>query len=87
MTPEGKVVAAIRKRVRDLGGDTRKCRWEGRAGAPDLLILLDGRHLWVEVKAPGKRPGAHQLREHERLRAAGCDVFVVDSLEAFEALL
>ena len=45
MTPEGKLVAYIRRRVRELGGLCRKCSWEGHAGAPDLLILLRGRRF------------------------------------------
>lgn len=79
MTPEGKVVAAIKKAAKKQGGDTRKVEWSGRRGAPDLLILLPGKHFFVEAKAPGEKPRPEQLREHERLRAAGFSVYVVSS--------
>lgn len=51
MTPEGKVVALIRARVKEANGEVRKCSWEGVRGAPDLLVLLPGVHAWIEAKA------------------------------------
>ena len=88
MTPEGKVVAYIRRRVRELGGACRKCAWEGRAGAPDLLVMLRGSHFWIECKAPGERPRPSQVREHEVMREiGGCKVFVADSQETAERIL
>ena len=88
MTPEGKIVAYIRKRVKALGGQVRKCSWEGHAGAPDLFVMLWGRHFWIECKAPGKSPREIQLREHEVMReTGGCKVFVADSQETAERIL
>lgn len=98
MTPEGRVVADIKAAMKDLGGDVRKCQWVGHAGAPDLFIMVPrldedlnaagfGFHLWVEVKAPGKTPEPHQLREHAKMEEAGCNVCVVDSvLDAIDAV-
>lgn len=82
MTPEGKVVAAIKREARLHGGETRKVEWSGRRGAPDLLVLLPNDHFFVEAKAPGEKPRPDQLREHTRLRKAGFRVYVVDSEEA-----
>lgn len=79
MTPEGKVVADIKRAVKALGGETRKVEWSGRRGAPDLLVLLPGCHFFVEAKAPGQKPRPEQEREHERLRKAGFDVYVIDN--------
>ena len=88
MTPEGKLVAYIRRRVRELGGACRKCSWEGHAGAPDLLIMLRGRHFWIECKAPGESPRPIQLREHDVMReSGGCIVYVADSRESAEEIL
>lgn len=39
---------------------------------------------WVELKAPGKKPEAHQLREHQRLRDMGQVVLVIDALEQID---
>ncbi len=78
MTPEGKVVRAIRRAVKEAGGTVRKCAWEAVRGAPDLFIMLDGRHAWVEAKAPGGKLAPHQEREIARMRDAGCAVYVID---------
>ena len=76
------------KRVRELGGEIRKVAWTGRVNAPDRLVLRPGRRsVWVELKAPGKKPTAQQVREHNRMRRMGELVEVVDSLEGVEALL
>ena len=85
MTPEAKVVQRIKTLVKSYGGEVRKVEWSGRRGAPDLLVLMPGHHVFIEVKAPGERPRPEQLREHERLRAAGFDVLVSDGdLESIE---
>lgn len=88
MTPEGKLVAAIRNRIKALGGQVRKCSWEARAGAPDLLIMIQGTHFWIECKAPGEKPRLVQAREIAVMqRVGGCSVYVCDSVESFEGIL
>lgn len=88
MTPEGKLVAYIRRRVRELGGACRKCSWEGHIGAPDLFIMINGRHFWIECKAPGEEPRVIQRREHMVMaHAGGCRVYVADSPEYAEHIL
>lgn len=42
---------------------------------------------WVELKAPGVKPEAYQLREHERMRKMGQRVVVIDSIKGVEELL
>jgi len=46
-----------------------------------------GRSFFVELKAPNKKPDPHQLREHERMRALGQRVEVIDSIEGVDRLL
>lgn len=88
MTPEGKIVGYLCKRVRELGGITRKCEWSNRVGAPDQFVMLWGKHFWVECKAPGKTPTTMQVREHKRMReAGGCSVYVVDSEHEVDLVL
>lgn len=41
--------------------------------------LLASAITFTECKAPGKKPTADQLREHERLRALGFTVNIVDN--------
>lgn len=87
MTPEGKVAAYLLGKLAMLGWDQRKLSYEGRRGAPDRLILAPGCHVFVELKAPGKEPPDYQLREHDRLRAAGCRVAVVSSAAEVDDLI
>lgn len=71
--------------VRRVGGTTRKVRFIGRRGAPDRVVMLPGgRLVWVELKRPGEKPEAHQLREHARLAALGQVVAVIDSYAGVE---
>ena len=88
MTPEGKIVAYLKKVVREHGGLVRKVEWSGVRGAPDLLVMLYGRHVFVECKRPGEKPEPHQEREHKRmLEIGGCHVVVIDSEEAADELI
>lgn len=72
---------------RDAGILQRKLQWVNRAGAPDRAIIHRGRVVFVELKAPGEQPTTAQLREHEKLRAAGVRVLVVDSIDAVDAAI
>jgi hypothetical protein len=81
------------QQVKKAGGEVRKLEWIGRRGAPDRIVMLPsgleggGVTIFVELKAPGKKPEAHQLREHNRMRRMGQEVEVIDSLEAVDDLL
>lgn len=73
--------------VKKVGGVAYKFVSPGRRSVPDRIVLLPGGHLiFVECKAPGKPPRADQLREHERLRALGFTVVVLDSKNVTEVL-
>lgn len=74
-------------RVKAIGGEVRKVKWIGRRGAPDRLVLLPGTSIWVELKAPGQLAKPHQQREHNRMRAMGQTVVVIDSLDDIDNLL
>ena len=49
-------------------------------GLPDRLVILKDKIIFVELKAPGKKPRAIQEVMIKRLKALGCDVRVVDSV-------
>ena len=81
MTPEGKIVQDIRKWIKSLGGQVRKCSWEGRRGAPDLLIMINGHHHWLEVKSAKGELTLLQRAEIGLMKQHGCSVDVVRSLD------
>lgn len=84
---EGKVRDHLHRRVHALGGSYRAAKWIGTSNCPDDFIMLPGRHLWVEAKRPGKDAEAAQEREHKRMRAAGCEVYVLDTIEKIDRVL
>lgn len=88
-TKEGVVQKYAKDRFEALGGLVRKLSYENRVGAPDLLVLLPGGVIWfVEVKKDEKtKPDPHQLREHERMRKRGANVFVVGTKEEVDTLI
>lgn len=49
----------------------------------DDLGPLHTEVLWIEFKAPGEKPKAHQLEWHSAERARGATVLVVDDIDAF----
>ena len=52
---------------------------------PQPLIISEV--IFVELKAPGKKPTPAQQRDHERRRALGFRVEVLDSIEAVDAFM
>jgi hypothetical protein len=89
MTKEGRVQKYTKERFEALGGLVRKLSYEGRSGAPDLLVILPGGIIWfVEVKKDeNTKPDPHQLREHARMRKRGANVFVVGSIKQVDTLI
>jgi hypothetical protein len=50
-------------------------------GVPDRIFIKDGRIVFIEFKAPGKRPTALQDHIMRKMVDAGCEVHVCDSVE------
>ena len=66
----------------------RKVAWIGRRGCPDRVFSREDRGtVWIEFKAPGKGARLSQELEHERMRGAGMEVHVCDSVPKALALL
>ena len=77
---------ALVRRVKTLGGMCEKFTSPGRRSVPDRIITLpNGKIVFVEVKNTGKKPTELQLRDHERRRALGCDVRVIDNMDDVNA--
>lgn len=93
---ETKVEEHLRKQVIANGGWIRKMVWPGHKGSPDRLVIWPWHHLvagllrgfpvidFVELKAPKGPTADHQIREHDKLRAMGCTVLILDSIEAVD---
>lgn len=76
------------KEVKKQKGLCLKFVCPGMDGVPDRIVLLpSGGITFVEVKAPGKKPRALQLRRMKQLEQLGFKCFVVDSKETVLILL
>ena len=82
---ESYIERMLKKKVEQVGGKALKFVSPGWAGAPDRLVLLPGgRLVFVELKAPGRKPRPLQLKRHEELQALGFDVAVIDTPEGVD---
>lgn len=82
--------AQIEKRVSEhakrKGWLVYKFQSPAQRGVPDRIFLKDGRAMFIEFKAPGKRATKQQLATHEKFREQGFDVFVIDDVSAGKGL-
>ncbi|MFZ5650135.1 MAG: VRR-NUC domain-containing protein [Bacillota bacterium] len=70
----------LRDQVKSIGGKAYKFVSPGNAGVPDRLICLPGGvAVFVELKAPGKKPTALQEVQQKRIGSMGFKVFTIDS--------
>lgn len=78
----------LRKRVKELGGFSRKVVYQGRKGAPDdWNFFPNGKLLIVECKAKGEVPEPLQEVELAALRKFGFWATWTDSREGVDRIL
>lgn len=73
-----KVVHMIHKDFPDVWYWKIADRW--RSGIPDLLLIRDGRYLWIELKIESGKLSKIQEYTIKKLKEAGCDVAVCKSV-------
>tara|TARA_R110000868_G_C10645306_1_gene744468 strand:- start:217 stop:519 length:303 start_codon:yes stop_codon:yes gene_type:complete len=85
MTPEGKVKAVVKERLRCAGAYYHMPVQNGM-GAPTLDIVGShlGRYFAIETKAPGGKPTPRQEDTIDRIRISGGKVFVIDGSDFSE---
>ena len=85
---EAVIEAYLRDRVKELGGKAYKFVSPGNTGVPDRLVCLPGgRVVFVELKAPGKKPTALQRSQHKKLESLGFEVQVIDQKERVDQFI
>ncbi|MBB6670260.1 VRR-NUC domain-containing protein [Cohnella nanjingensis] len=85
---ERDIESYLRDQVRDAGGRAMKWNSPGNSGVPDRIVFLPGKvTVFVETKAPGKKPTALQQSQHRKLAGLGHHVRVIDSREQVDELL
>lgn len=84
---ESAIERAVVEHAKTAGWIAIKLNGPGDKGKPDRLFLKDGSAIFVEFKAPGKRPTALQEQYLQRLRAAGFSAVVVDNVDVGKVML
>ena len=87
MALESDVELAVIAWAEDHRWVVRKLAYIGRVGAPDRLFVGYGQVIFMELKAPGKKPSPSQVIEHRAFADAGVKVHVVDDKDDGIALL
>jgi hypothetical protein len=85
---ETAVEKRLKTKIERMGGQAWKWVSPGTRGVPDRIIFLPGgRTVFIELKAPGKKPDPIQEYRIRQLRDLGQRVEVLDSLEAVDRFI
>ncbi|TRX47084.1 VRR-NUC domain-containing protein [Corynebacterium guaraldiae] len=84
---EHAIEAALKQRIEAAGGLCWKLVSPGTAGVPDRICLMRGRIIFVEVKAPGRRPRPFQTHRAHQLHNAGFTVMTIDHPDQIQEVL
>jgi hypothetical protein len=79
---ESTIERAVCAYAKSQGCLTLKLSGQNQKGQPDRMFLYQGRVLFVEFKAPGKRPTALQARWLDRLESHQFPAFTCDNIPA-----
>lgn len=78
---ESTIERAVCKYAESKGLLQYKFTSPGKRSVPDRMFLTPwGEIFFIEFKRLGEKPTPSQLREHEKLRAHGYDVYVIDNI-------
>lgn len=79
---ESVIERKLKKQIELIGGKAFKFVSPGVSGVPDRIVLLpQGRIVFVELKAPGKKMRKLQEFRAKELQALGFRVECIDTIE------
>lgn len=56
-------------------------------GLPDIVLIVKGRYIGIEVKSATGRLSKAQLETHRKIKEAGAEVYIIRSIDALKQLL
>jgi hypothetical protein len=93
---ESDIESYLVDQVAAMGGVAEKFKSPQKAHVPDRIVSWPdsdrGEYRpaevhFVELKAPGKKPTVMQARDHASRRAAGHQVFVIDTYDGVDSYI
>ena len=87
MGPEAKLEAAVKKWADEKGWYCRKFTSPSNRAVPDRLFLKEGRVVFIELKAPGRKPTKAQEMELQWIREHGGEAYWADNLDDVKTIL
>lgn len=81
---EAKIEKYLASQLQRRGYMCLKFTSPGTRAVPDRIIIGKGQVQFVELKAPGQKPRADQLKMHDNLKAHGLVVKVIDSKQGVD---
>lgn len=88
METEKNIEKYLVDQVKKFGGKAYKWVSPGNDGVPDRIVILPKEPaIFVELKAPGKKPTVLQLAKHTELKNFGQLVFVIDSKKGVDEMI
>lgn len=84
---ERDVEAHLLARCRQMGFLCMKFTSPGRSGVPDRVVVTPTGTLFVETKRPGGNLRRLQAQVIEKLRRAGAEIHVVDTVAGVDELV
>lgn len=82
MIRERDIEAKVVKWAKNNGWLTYKFVSPSQRGVPDRIFIKEGHIVFIEFKAPGKKPTQLQAHTIKKLREAECEVHVFDDVES-----
>lgn len=83
---EDVVEERLRLGIKARGGHCYKFT-SGIRGVPDRIVIINGHTIFVELKAPGKKPPPLQRYRINEMREQGADVRVIDTIEGVDEFI
>lgn len=79
---EKQIEKKFSEKIKKIGARAFKFVSPGVNGVPDRIVLMpNGKIVFAEIKAPGKKLRPLQQKRKEELEALGFKVYVIDSVK------
>ena len=84
---ESNIEMNVKRHARQTGWWVRKFTSPANSGSPDDIFIKDGKVLFVEFKATGKKPRPLQVEIIKQMQAHGAIVHIVDDIQSGKDIL